>query len=561
MRPIILIFLTILTFQVKAQKNFTLLISGDSYQQFSKRKAAQVRDSIHAMLFMREIQIKAVSKGYILASFDSLRFSHNSCKANFFLGDPYKELTLTIKDENTANLKKRDRIKEKAIAEIPLNPKEISKLLSYHLIESTNNGYPFTMVQLDSIRYEQGKMNGILRVDRGQLYSWSKIHVKGDSSISTQLIASLIGIKEGDRYNESILKNVSANIRQVNYLQEVKPFEILFTENGAELFLYLRSNPISSVNGIMGLQPNPITQKLSVTGELNLKLLNVLRRGENLQLNWRSIQAGTQSFNAGITYPFLFKSPFGIDGKFQLYKRDSTFLETRSSLGIQYFIGKGSYLKAFYQLHTSSLLSSSQNLPSLSTVSNGSYGLSFLRQSTDYLPNPSKGFIFFIETAIGTRKATQSDSLDPIKSTTVRSSLQIQWFIPLAKRHVIKLGGNFENYYAPEIYSNELYRFGGLNTLRGFNEDEIFASTKAITSIEYRFLTDKNSHAFAFYDQAIYENTASNYLRDSPFGFGVGFSFGTTLGIFSISYAQGKQLDNPILLRNGKIHFGYVAYF
>lgn len=561
MRPIILIFLTILTFQVKAQKNFTLLISGDSYQQFSKRKAAQVKDSIHAMLFMREIQIKAVSKGYILASFDSLRFSHNSCKANFFLGDPYKEITLTIKDENTNNLKKRDRIKEKAIAEIPLNPKEISKLLSYHLIESTNNGYPFTMVQLDSIRYEQGKMNGILRVDRGQLYFWSKIHVKGDSSISTQLIASLIGIKEGDRYNESILKNVSANIRQVNYLQEVKPFEILFTENGAELFLYLRSNPISSVNGIMGLQPNPITQKLSVTGELNLKLLNVLRRGENLQLNWRSIQAGTQSFNAGITYPFLFKSPFGIDGKFQLYKRDSTFLETRSSLGIQYFIGKGSYLKAFYQLHTSSLLSSSQNLPSLSTVSNGSYGLSFLRQSTDYLPNPSKGFIFFIETAIGTRKATQSDSLDPIKSTTVRSSLQIQWFIPLAKRHVIKLGGNFENYYAPEIYSNELYRFGGLNTLRGFNEDEIFASTKAVTSIEYRFLTDKNSHAFAFYDQAIYENTASNYLRDSPFGFGVGFSFGTSLGIFSISYAQGKQLDNPILLRNGKIHFGYVAYF
>jgi hypothetical protein len=38
-------------------------------------------------------------------------------------------------------------------------------------------------------------------------------------------------------------------------------------------------------------------------------------------------------------------------------------------------------------------------------------------------------------------------------------------------------------------------------------------------------------------------------------------TFGTPLGMFSISYASGKQLTNPILISNGNIHFGYTSYF
>lgn len=559
MRLLILIFLCMLTLSTKAQGNYNLEITGDGYQQFTKRKAAKIKDSIDAITYIRELQLKAISKGFILASIDSLHFEPNKCRAHFHLGKQHRKIQIILEDQT--NKSSFHRLKEKSIAKIAFTPKEVTKLISHHLNEGVNNGFPFTSVYLDSVKYNDDLIVAKLKVHKGKSFEWVAINIKGDSSISSQLISSLIGIKEGDLFNESLLKNVSANLKQINYIQEIKPFELLFTDKGAELFLYLRSIPVSSVNGIVGLQPNPITERLSVTGEINLKLLNVLRRGENLQLNWRSIQAGTQAFNAGITYPFLFNSPFGIDGKFQLYKRDSTFLETRSGIGIQYLLGKGSYLKAFYQLHTSSLLSVQQNLPALSTLSNSSYGISFQKQKTDYLPNPSKGSIFQLETAIGSRKVNQGDTLEAVRSTTVRSSVQIQFFIPITKRNVIKLGGNFESYYAPEVYTNELFRFGGLTTLRGFNEDEILASTKAVMTVEYRFLTDKNSHAFAFYDQAIYENTASNYTRDLPFGFGAGFAFGTSLGIFSISYAQGKQLDNPILLRNGKIHFGYVAFF
>ena len=79
-----------------------------------------------------------------------------------------------------------------------------------------------------------------------------------------------------------------------------------------------------------------------------------------------------------------------------------------------------------------------------------------------------------------------------------------------------------DTYHAPSIYQNELYRFGGTNSLRGFNEESIFATTKTILTFEYRFLLDQNSAVFAFFNQGFYENTSLNYVKDMPYGFGFG---------------------------------------
>lgn len=560
MRPFLLMFMCFFYLSFSAQKKIQLSIRGEGYQHIMRGEKTNFKDSIGVINYINRIQYKAISKGYLLASVDSIKFIENNAFASLYVGPEFGKIILTVSQEDLSTIRKFYRVKENLILNLPFRPKELASLMKSLNESLVNDGFPFSRVYLSDIKYEGVNLSGKLNINKGSHYNWSKVHVKGDSSISSTLISSIIQIKKGDTYNESLLNSISDYIKQSNYLQEIKPAEVLFTKEGAELFLYLRSVPVSSINGIIGLQPNPVTERLSVTGELSLKLINVLHHGEMLQLNWRSIQSGTQSFNAGVNYPFLFKSPFGIDLNFQLYKRDSTFLETKSNVGIQYFLNKGLILKAFYQNHTSSILSSSGLLPSYSGIRNNAYGLSLTKRQLDYLPNPSRGYYLSFENALGNRTSTNADSIS-VKNTTFRSSLKFQLFIPLTKRNILKIGIDGDNYYAPVVYTNELFRFGGLNTLRGFNEEEIFASTKVITSIEYRFLTDKNSHFFIFYDQSVYENISAKYIRDTPFGFGTGFSFGTQLGIFSISYALGKQFDNPILLKNGKIHFGYIAYF
>lgn len=210
------------------------------------------------------------------------------------------------------------------------------------------------------------------------------------------------------------------------------------------------------------------------------------------------------------------------------------------------------------------MLSGGLNNPTysnLGSVKSNNYGLSFISSRIDYIPNPSSGFVIEITGSAGNRTSTSSDSLTILKDLTYRGEVNAQFYFPLSQRHVLKLSNRSQFYNAPNIFQNELFRFGGLTNQRGFDEDELVSTTKSSSIVEYRFLLDKNSHVFAFYDQTWYENNSENYYNDSPLGFGIGFSFSTNFGVFSISTALGKQFDNPILIRDSKVHFGYIVYF
>lgn len=565
MRLILLVFFIILSPSFYGQNQVKLIFENESYQQLKKNPETNFKDSIQLYNYLKEFQLYAIKKGYLLASYDTIqRTNSETFKVNFNLGEQFQDALLTLNTQELLFIKKSTNLSEKVLAKIPLTPEELSNTLITLQNAYLNQGYPFASISLDSVYFIKTQLNATINVIKGKQYEWTEIHIRGDSSISKKYMSNLIGIKIGDYFEENEVKNISKRIRQINFIKELKTSELLFTEQGVELFLYLESVPISSINGIVGLQPNPLSERFSVTGEVSLKLINILNRGEFLTIDWRAIQPQTQSLKSNVSIPFLFKTPFGIDGKFDLYKRDSSFLELVSTAGVNYFLNGGSFIKAFYQNYSSNLLSGAQSTSgttNLASVTSNSYGLAFYKRQLDYLPNPSKGVVLTIESSAGSRQSRVTDSSLIEKSTVFKSILELEIYVPIAPRHVIKFKNGTHLYSAPTIYENEMKRFGGFTSQRGFNEEELFATAQSTFSVEYRFLVDRNSHAFAFFDQSWYENNASKYLNDTPYGFGLGFSFGTNLGIFSISYALGKQFDNPILISNGKIHFGYVAYF
>jgi len=149
-----------------------------------------------------------------------------------------------------------------------------------------------------------------------------------------------------------------------------------------------------------------------------------------------------------------------------------------------------------------------------------------------------------------------------LKSVQYNAEITGDYFIPVFKRSVIDIGSKAGFISGEDIFQNELFRIGGLKTLRGFDEESILASHYLIWKTEFRYLIEQNSYLFAFVNGAYYERRQRNYfLRDTPLGFGAGITFETKLGIFSINYAIGKEFSNPILVRSGKIHFGLVNYF
>lgn len=544
-----------------AQKFSVKFISEDSLNsKYIFLKPKELKNKEQFPIYIRDFRLNLIDKGFFLVNTNILSQTEKGAEVKVDLNRKFNSIQLNLSREQKKIFKKVDpNFKSKSNIKV-LKPSEIKvllfKLLNYYL----NNGYPFVEVGFHNATISEESLQCELKIETGKFYRWSDIHLKGNASISMRSLQTITGVIIDQPFSEETFKLIDKRLDQTIYFKKSKNSEIMFSEEGVELFVYLESQKVSSVQGAVGLQPNPVSQRVGLTGDIQVKLLNAFNKGENLEFNWRSIKPQTQALNVKLVYPYILKSPFGIDLRFNLFKRDSSFLDLKSNLGIQYQLSDGSIVKAFYQYSSSDLLYGSTNsiFTKLSKIRSNAYGITFLRRKLDYIPNPMKGYYFYVEAAIGSRK-TISDSIK--NNNTARFNLQYQKYIQLYRRNVLKLAGQFESYYTPSLYQNELYRFGGITSLRGFNEEELFASTKLITTIEYRFIVDKNSNAFVFYDQAFYENSSLTYYKDNPFGVGAGFSFGTKLGIFSISYALGRQLTNSLDFRSGKIHFGYTAYF
>lgn len=95
-----------------------------------------------------------------------------------------------------------------------------------------------------------------------------------------------------------------SNFAANKFYKRSKKSELLFTENGVELYVYLENQKMSSMNGAVGLQPNPQTQSIGLTGDVQIKLLNIFKKAELIDVNWRSIEPQTQALQAKLNYPF-----------------------------------------------------------------------------------------------------------------------------------------------------------------------------------------------------------------------------------------------------------------
>jgi hemolysin activation/secretion protein len=109
-------------------------------------------------------------------------------------------------------------------------------------------------------------------------------------------------------------------------------------------------------------------------------------------------------------------------------------------------------------------------------------------------------------------------------------------------------------------YENELYRIGGINSIRGFNEKSIITQKFNITNIEYHYYVNSASYLYTISDIAIFDNINTNTTQQL-YGIGLGYYLNTKHTILDISYAVGKNYDLPFDLNNSKLHIKVIYPF
>ena len=515
------------------------------------------------------------AESYLLAQCDSVYSDSLSYSAYISAGEQYTSAKIS-RGNLDLSLASKLGYREKQFINQPFKYKEIENLCEKTLRYYEDNGYPFASVNFDSVTIQNNEISAVLNVQKNKLYKIDSIIVRGSARINAAYLQRYLNVKQGMLYNEQTLAAISTRIRQLPFVTEKQAQRVQLTQRSNKLILFLDKKNASQFDGIIGILPDATTKKTIITGDVKLKLVNgILRNGETIDVEWRRLQTQTVDFNAKLQYPYLLRSPLGLDYAIKLYRKDSTFSDVNNTIGLQYYFSALNYFKVFFRQRSSNLISTygldiASTLPDYADINNNAYGIGLYYEKFDYRFNPRKGNFLQISAQTGERVIRKNPAINDmvyqgltLKSAQYQLDAQLTTYIPIARQQTIKINILAASIFGNEsIYKNELFRIGGLKTLRGFDEESIFASSYIIPSIEYRFLFARNSNLLVFAESAWYENASNRtYAKDNPISFGAGINFDTKAGIFSMYYALGSQQGNGFDLRNGKIHFGLTALF
>lgn len=435
-------------------------------------------------------------------------------------------------------------------------PSKIEQIIEFY----ENSGFPFVQVSIDSVSSLTSGVSGDLMIRPGDFVRVDTVMNRTGFRISSSVLYRLLGIRPGDPYRESAFQKASFRLNRITYLKQMRPMEVGFHPGKAALYVFPEKASANRFDGWVGLSPNlGASGKLAFSGALNLNLNNTLGQGENWAFDWRRNQDGSQKLDLGTHVPYLAGLPFGIEGGFNLYRQDTSYLNVEWKIGVPYHFGPNHLINLFIKNRESSILGAISDLkntgnqPFKSMLS----GLTWELNQLDNPINPYRGFEIRIEASTG-RKRVQD-------STAIQQSefgAKFTWFQPLAKRVTCAflLTSGYRN--SLETLDNEQYRVGGVNLLRGFDEDVFHTDAFAVTSLEFRYLLDRVSHLVVLADVGFLRNSrAPNPGLNVPFGIGMGGQVSTSGGIFRIIFAVGKEESQSFNMKNSKIHLGYVGVF
>lgn len=580
-----------------AQNQFSLHIHGADKDSATIVSQAGLQVSFPSYLqcadYANKLTSDLQSKGYVTASIDKVRFDSSFITIDLFLGERYQWALLDTKGVDNDIL---DAIgwNGKVFAGKPINFDDVQRWEGKILDRMENTGYPFARIYLDSLQLDKELVSAQLKLNKGPLYKIDSIRLYGNAKISNHYLQRYLELPNGSIYSKGRLLAVNKKLRELSYVEQERPFDITMLGTGSVLNLYLKQKKSSQINALIGFLPNNdqlSTKKILITGEANILLRNALGGGETIGLNWQQVQVKSPRLSLLYQHPYILNSPVGLDFSFDMFRKDSSFLNINFQLGANYILNSNQSGRLFLQrlqtivneggINTAFILQN-RRLPDVADVSSFNVGFDYEFNNTDYRLNPKKGNELRLITTVGSKKLKKNNQVldlkdpsdpsfdfgklyDTVRLSTYQFRIRLMGahYWPLGnQRNTIKTAVNAGMFQSGNVFRNELFQIGGYKLLRGFDEESQYLSHFVIGTVEYHYLVGQNSYFYVLADGGWgRNNTLQRPTNYTYIGTGLGLAFETKAGIFNLAWAVGKRNDTPFNLRQSKIHIGFVNYF
>lgn len=363
-------------------------------------------------------------------------------------------------------------------------------------------------------------------------------------------------------FNQNTVKELYEDINSFEFITQTKYPEILFTNDSTKVYAYIEKRKANTFDGYIGFS-NDENKKLNLNGYLDITLQNILNSGEQFSLYWKSDGNQQKTFNTKLEIPYIFKTSLGIKAQLNIFKQDSTFQNTKTAIDLGYYINYNSKIYLGYQSTESSDIQNTNN----STISdfNNSYFTSTLEYKKNDNSNDLSPRKAYLNLTAGYGKRTTNDNPETAESSKqFYININGSYNFELNKRNYINI--NSQNFYlnSKNYISNELFRFGGVNSIRGFLENSLQSNFNSLILTEYRYFASKNLYINSIIDYGLYQDLTSTFEKNKIkklIGIGIGTGIQTKNGLLKITLTNGAQNTDELQLYNTIINICYNVKF
>ncbi len=435
--------------------------------------------------------------------------------------------------------------------------KESENFLLTTLKQAESKGYSMAKLKLVNISKRKKHLIADLTIELDQKRFVNGIVINGYDKFPEGFKRNIFRMYRNKTFSQESLEKINKDFSQYRFVKQIKYPEILFTKDSTKVFVYLEKAKANSFDGFIGFS-NDENGKVIFNGYLDLVLNNILNSGERVAIYWKSDGKDQKTFNLGVELPYIFKSPIGLKAQLNIFKQDSLFQNTRTNIDLGYFFNYNNRLYLGYQSTESS------DIQNTNSALLNDFNNSFVTLNYEYFnftnSTIKSSFLFPEKTILNVKVGTGKRDAKSASDSQFFGNLTINHNLYLNPKNVVNLKS--QNYYlqSNSYIINELYRFGGINSIRGFNENSLQGNIFTSLLTEYRYILSPSIYAHTIIDYGHFQDETSN-IDSSLFGFGFGFGLLTKNGLLNLVYANGSTKEQAIKLSNSIVHISFKATF
>ena len=435
----------------------------------------------------------------------------------------------------------------------------IGRVIKKRLYELEEQGYLFAKAEIQSLNPNRAfcKVELTVQIEKGTEQRSNGILFPGASSNSPEYLQRITGYQDSLLITSRLTEKLRVKLIESEFFEEVAEPEIFIQGQNPVIVIAVQERALNQFDGLLGYVPNQ-NGNSHVVGDFELSLWNVLNQGNGIDLMYQRLRPETSRLHFGISQNYLGSIPAGIEGTFDFYQNDTTYQARSIGLNSYYSISRGLKITGGIQ-NTVSVSSNTAQLILEPDGKKRSAELGFKYSTILNVDNPTQGIVFNVSLGV----SNKSVDIDSIRAFTQRF-IHAEWsyYVPVSSKSVLAFSTQGYFLGADKITENDLIRFGGANSLRGYSEEQFQASRLLWGDIEYRFLVNRLSYLFGFgavggYHRSKLLTETDNTFKVSEvlFSTGFGISYKTRIGRLKFAYALSPQES----LGNGKVHVGVVT--